>query len=219
MNACEYLARVGYDYLIDMASGPTLPWDEDDPDACAEAVARDDERIRDRMRAATLAQYKNTAGVSWIIPITWPDRVPGLVTWAGRMTLCSIIERRVASLPVAGPIDLMEYEATLVSAAELAAKPKSQVKDAIPGMSGLDSRSCVGSLDAGYSLRDLGIPIIIRPALELLAIIGLETLPLISYGPRECGFLHRGRAWRFTCHPRSGGYYHYWGDVHEEAIR
>ena len=60
------------------------------------------------------------------------------------------------------------------------------------------------SIDIGFSPSRLGMDIQCRPAVELLAIVGLETVPLVSFGPRDCGFLHGGCVWRFTVEQREG---------------
>jgi hypothetical protein len=52
-----------------------------------------------------------------------------------------------------------------------------------------------------------------RPAVELLAVVGLEAVPLVSFGPRLCGFVHDGQLWRFEVEGRSGGYAYRWGEV------
>jgi hypothetical protein len=57
-----------------------------------------------------------------------------------------------------------------------------------------------------------------RPGVELLAIFGLETVPLVSFGPRSCGFVHGGRLWRFSVEARDGGYAFRWGGLREEAM-
>jgi hypothetical protein len=50
-----------------------------------------------------------------------------------------------------------------------------------------------------------------RPAVELLAIVGLEVVPLVSFGPHQCGFLDGGNVWRFEVEERAGGYFRRWG--------
>jgi hypothetical protein len=134
-------------------------------------------------------------GVRWMRPITWPDRVPGLVTWSGKQTLPRLICDAQAALRAARTPDLIEARA------------------ARKGVSGLDPSVCHSALDVGFSLAVQGIPVVQRPGVELLAIVGLETVPLVSFERRVCGYLYEGRIWRFSVERRGEHGYHQWGSV------
>lgn len=83
------------------------------------------------------------------------------------------------------------------------------------GPSGIDAVSAVNAIDAGFSPSNLDMDIACRPGVEVLAVLGLESVPLVSFGPRECGFLHDGRVWRFDVEERDGGYAFWWGQLTE----
>lgn len=194
MNACEYLARVGFDALLDAAAQPA---DEDDDDAIEAARLADHARVRARLLSATPAPLVGREGAAWVVPVTWPDRLPGLKTWAGQQTLPKLLTKLQEAVRAAPPGDLFG------------------LRHPLKGATGFDALSCQDAPDVGFSPAVLDMPVVQRPALELLAVVGLETVPLLSFGPRDCGFLHAGRAWRFPVEPRDGGYYHRWGALRE----
>lgn len=210
MYAVEYLARVGLDHVITLfPEGEHLIRcdDEDAPGgyAAAEYAAElaNNSHALGMMLAADppVPRPGPTNGAKWLgMVITWPDRVPGLKTWAGQSTLPKIIAGHLKRVRGAGP-------GILAQARGLIRTSKGE------GPSGFDPMTCPDPLDAGFSLSDLGADITCRPGLELLAIIGLETVPLVSYAARECGFIHGGRAYRFAVEPRSGGYAYRWGEL------
>jgi len=192
-NPAEYLASVGFDALVGERS---LPRDEDDPESVERARLRDHARVRKTLLEATATALTNSDGASWLRRrITWPDRVPGLRTWAGQMTLAKIIAKQRTLLSSAQGADLFEARA------------------AARGSTGIDPLGCVDAIDAGFSLDAQGMAIEQRPGLELLAILGLELVPLVSFGSRECGFVHGGQLWRFDVLPRSGEYYRRWDNL------
>lgn len=115
--------------------------------------------------------------------------------WAGQVTLAKIVTKWQAA--VAKAADLMTHTVSVV------------------GATGLDLRVAVDAIDAGFSLD--GVKLAQRPGLELLAVIGLETLPLLSWPRRhthvrECGFVLAGVPYRMPVEHRSG-YYYRWGMV------
>lgn len=147
------------------------------------------------------------AGVAWMRQITWPDRVPGLMTWGGQQMLAGLIRETQRMLreglracPQDTPLDLLTLRVARV------------------GTSGLDALSCPDPLDIGFSPAALGMPTQQRPGVELLAIVGLETVPIVSFARRRCGFLHAGRIWQFPVERRGEYGYHRWGSVHEWAL-
>jgi hypothetical protein len=214
MDTCEYLARVGYAALLTDLGGPTVPeWaDEDDPDAMAAAEHAADLTDYARVNSALIGTKSEPRagellGAKWLRLITWPDRVPDLKTWAGQSTLPKIItahQRRLFDLDAAtDPFAARGHYRT----------------GRREGPSGLDALTCQDAVDVGFSPSKLGMEIECRPAVELLAVIGLETVPLVSFGARDCGFIHEGKLWRFDVEARDGGYYHRWGTLREhEAL-
>jgi hypothetical protein len=192
MNACEYLSRVGFDALLGAATPPT---EEDDPEAVEVARRADHRRVCDRLLSLPAKALVGREGVSWLGQITWVDRVPGLKTWAGQVTLPKLITKLQDAVCKHSPADLFEFRCPM------------------KGASGIDALSCQNAIDIGFSPNALDMPVVQRPAMELLAIYGLETLPLLSFANRVCGFVHDGRLWRFRVEDRDGGYYHRWGTV------
>lgn len=192
--ACEYLARVGFLHLLLDYEEPCI--EEGDESAIAEALRARHSYVLRKLIASTPEPIPNSQGLRWIVRVTWPDRVPGLVTWSGQQSLSKIIVKNQVQLrkqkPGCNLYELRTYCET---------------------SSGIDARACPNSIDLGFNPRRHGILIEQRPAMELLAIVGLETLPLLSFGFRRCGFLHDGKAWMFEVETRDGGYYHRWGQV------
>lgn len=194
MNACEYLARVGFDAMLGTA---TPPDDEDDPESVEAARLADHERVRAELLSVKPAPLTGREGAAWVRQITWPDRVPGLKTWAGNQTLPKLLAKLQAAVRTDSPVGLFEF------------------RHPMKGATGFDALSCQDALDIGFSPNVLDMEVVQRPGLELLAVVGLETLPLVSYAPRECGFVHDGKLWRFPVELREGGYYHRWGQLKE----
>ena len=151
-----------------------------------------DQRILDLMRSGEAKEPAGGNGCHWLgRAIDWPNRIPNLKTWAGNMTLAKIVKSRVKALRNA--TDPFAFEA------------------AINGVTGLDFVSAnIDAINVGFSAARLGMPIIQRPGVELLAIIGLNDLPLISFGHRDCGFIYDGKIWRFAIEFRNGGYLARW---------
>lgn len=210
-DTCLYLAGIGFDALLLTSGGPTPPaWaDEDDAEAvhAAEetALLTDHQRVRELLLGQGVSPRSgDLLGAKWeqCGLITWPDRLPGLKTWAGQATLPKIITAHQRRLRADDAPDLFA-----VRGAYRTGKGE--------GPSGLDALTCQDPLDIGFSPSALGMDIECRPAVELLAIVGLESLPLVSFGSRECGFIHDGQVWRFVVEGRSGGYAFRWGPLHE----
>lgn len=191
MLAVEHLARVGFEFLArDIFRAA-------DPDATREDLERHD-AVRERLLHPVSPRI-GSAGINWVVEVTWPDRVPGLVTWAGNQTLAKIVRKMQTALESSRARNLYELTAPL------------------KGASGLDQQSAPTALEAGFSPATQGMAVVSRPGLELLAVVGLETVPLLSFGPRECGYLWRGRVHRFPVERRDG-YYHRWGEVTDDGL-
>ena len=74
-----------------------------------------------------------------------------------------------------------------------------------PTMSGLDPRTAGTALDIGFSPSVLGMSVMTYAAAELLAVLGMESSPLLRYGYQEYGYqdMH-GDWWAFRVVDRSG---------------
>lgn len=194
MNACEYLAPIGFDCLLGTA---TPPRDEDDPESVAAARRDDHQRVRDLLLSTPATSLPGRDGAVWVRRLTWPDRVPGLKTWAGNQTLPKLISKLQVAVRKSPSEDLFELRVPM------------------KGATGIDALSCQNAIDIGFSPSTLDMEVLQRPALELLAIVGLERLPLLSFANRVCGFVEKGRIWQFPVEERDGGYYHRWGTLKE----
>lgn len=195
MNACEYLAQVGFRLL----RGEPTDWEDDTPQAEEAAARADHWRVKAILGDIGATAIRNGVCLRspWFEPmnITWPDRLPDLKTWAGQQTLDKIVAKLVQAISQAEGDNLFSLRMPM------------------KGATGFDSLSCPDAIDCGFSPAALDMEVVQRPALELLAIIGLESLPLISFGHRQCGFIHGDLTWRFPVEPRDGGYYHRWGNL------
>lgn len=196
--ACDYLARVGFSYIL--GTHRHQPTDEDSQASIDEARLLDHDFVANQLLSRSPTQNPYGDGVKWLVDITWVDRVPALKTWAGQVTLARIIKKSQRILPTSGERDLFKMSETL------------------QGTSGIDGLVCPDTLDVGFSTNALLIPTLQRPAIELLAIIGLETVPLISFAKDKCGFIHDQKVWRFPVESRTGGYFKRWGLLTQEDI-
>jgi hypothetical protein len=182
MYPCDYLAKVGYDYLSERGD------------------------VREQLLATKPQPRKGDLnGARWLRLITWPDRVPGLKTWAGRANLPGIISGHQQRLRESTESDPIKARGWIVTA-------KGQ------GPSGIDPLVCQDPRDIGFSPSEADISIECRPGVELLAILGLELMPLISFAPRICGFVHGVRLWQFQIEERSGGYSFRWDQLEKVLI-
>lgn len=92
--------------------------------------------------------------------IDWPDRIPGMKTWAGQQSLAKLVADRVKALRGLSDADPFAFEA------------------ACGGSSGMDPRN-IDAATEGFGPDALGISVLWRPAVELLAVIGAELLPIL----------------------------------------
>jgi CRISPR-associated protein Csb3 len=201
MVTVEYLARVAFEALSPHTAVDDERADENYEGERQRVAAIDHDSVRELLLADDPQERTNFDGVRWGGRlITWPDRVPDLKVWAGQLTLAKIIKKTQAALRSA------EWTGDLFS-----------VRAPMKGTSGLDALSCPSALDAGFSADVLGMAVVQRPGVELLTIIALESVPLISYGRRDCGFVHDGKLWRFAVEDR-GGYYRRIGELMREYV-
>jgi len=192
--ACDYLAQVGLSAMLDRVGGPT-DFDEDDQESIERASLADSAKVRELLLSREPTEWQNQAGCSWLVPVTWPDRVPGLVTWSGQQSLAKLVKKYQVALAKSGVGDVLDASIPLT------------------GSSGIDPGAAIDSVDAGFSLNAVGLQVQTRIGMELLAIIGLECVPIISFGKRLCGFIHENKVWQFRIERRTGGYYHRWGEL------
>lgn len=155
---------------------------------------------------------------NWLgVRIRWPQRLPDLRTWAGQQTLRHVIEARREALA---------YD--IVTQAKKSRQKIDLPEDVglldwrrpIHGMLGIDHRSTASNLDIGFSPDALGMRVNCYAAAELLAILGVDLMPLIRWGHRAYGYITTDhmhapdpdrrprvmsdiRAWRFACPNRS----------------
>lgn len=143
----------------------------------------------------------NRDGCRWFTHISWPDRVPELKTWAGRVTLHGLIGKLQKALRggrIESGEDLLRFEAP------------------IKGVSGFDHAAAADPIDIGFSPAALDMPIIQKPGQELLAVYAMECLSLVSSSHptrRMCGFLWEGSVYEMEVQPRAGGCYFRWGPL------
>lgn len=200
-SPCEHFARVGLEWL----SARLAPDESDDSDIDpfwvwrrpvllalageqpAKKKARrskSDEGERDGI--ASLAGQK----------IGWHMALPELKVWAGQLTLQSIVDARRAAI----------HDAIAV----IDRDPPDPLDWRLPigGASGIDPRSCVTALDAGFSPDALGMDIVTYCAAELLATLGMEISPITRFSHRVYGYQtpDSGDWWQFGIANR-GGYY------------
>jgi hypothetical protein len=201
MYAVDHLARIGYDALLLDASPDYPDLDEDADGWHAAQRAAENAAVRAVLLAAKTRPFTgDRLGCTYVRPLTWPDRVPGLKCWSGQMTLAKTLAKLRDALEDCEEPDLFAARAAML------------------GTSGFDAGSSRDAIDIGVSPNALGMEVVQRPGVELLAVIGLETVPLVSFGPRECGYLYDGRVWRFAVELRDTGYLHRWGEVRAVEI-
>ena len=226
-DTCEHLAQIGFAKLL---HSPI----ESAARICQSATTADHLLVLERMLESAPKPCPFGEGVYWITRIDWPDRMPHLQTWTGQVTLPKLIKKYQSALrehvkqrEKERVIERRELDAAIQAAApdDPPQPPRLNPRDdlfslqmPLHGASGLDAAAAPDPVDAGFSLHQTGMLVYQRIAVELLAIIGLQQVPLVSYGIRWCGFLHAGRAWQFRIEMRSGGYYSRWLSMSEVRV-
>lgn len=196
---CEWFAQLGFFAVLERIgqSQPVEDWSQEggtdaDREAYLAARTRDHQRVADWLREADVYPIGNRDGATFgVIRIGWPDRVPALKVWAGQMTLAKIAKKLQAALP-------REVADVLAVTAGL------------KGASGLDRQAAPTALEAGFSLNATGMLIETRIGMELLAIIGAETIPLTVYPDGRIGYEAGETRWAFAIEDRND-YYGRWG--------
>lgn len=122
--------------------------------------------------------------------IDWYIRFPRHLLWSGQMTIHSIIGARRDAL------------------ANWQGEPLDQWLYPLSGASGIDCRSVISPLDAGFSPNQLGMDVAMYAGLELLAMIGMQVSPTTWFGWREYGYQDdHGRWWSYDIEQRPDGKY------------
>lgn len=173
----EYFAQIGFFRILDMIgrSDPEHDWSEDggyesDHEKYLAARRLDQQRVADWLREADIKPITNRNGVAiGGIRCMWVDRVPALKTWAGQQTLAGIAKRRQKALPKKVD-DVLACEAP------------------IKGSSGLYRPCATTALEDGFSVDALDMERVTPVGMELLAIIGLEQLPVVVYPDGLIGY-------------------------------
>lgn len=195
----EWFAQVGFFVVLEKIgrSEPDHDWSQDggddrDREAFLAARCEDHQRVADWLREAEAYPIANRNGATiGGQQIRWPDRVPALKVWAGQQTLAKIVKQRQKSLPTIVS-DVLACEA------------------AITGSSGLYKPCATTALEDGFSVNAAGMKRVTFVGMELLAIIGLDTLPLTVYPDGAIGYKARGAQFAFRIEDRND-YYGRWG--------
>ena len=212
-SPCDHFARHGYAYLsARIPDDHPEPWPDDEAeDDCPGSQADWEQRavlamIRGERPAkspkkgpkpkepeegeAPRERPLDLAGVR----IHWPNSLPQLAVWRGATsTLESIIAKRqaacwAAELPFG--VGLIDWRLPL------------------PTQSGIDPRSCVNAIDAGFSPNVAGMDIIAYPAAELLAVVGMEVTPITRIGYEHYAYRDPlGSEWQVRIEERAGTHY------------
>lgn len=211
-SPCDHFARIGYDYLIDRLPAHVIDTQPDDDAEDERPGTLEDWRqravlamirgpimtpkMKPKPTADDAAEVKEKPLTLAGVRIYWPGCLPRLAVWRGaRATLETIVAKRVAacwSADLPFGTALLDWRLPLDT------------------QSGLDPRSCVDALDAGFSPAVLGMPIIAYPAAELLAIVGMEVTPITRHGYdplRYSYYDHHGSRWEFGVEDRAGTHY------------
>lgn len=196
---CEHFALIGKAWILERIgqSEPTTDWSleggyESDHDKYVAARLRDEQRIADWLREQKPKEIPNRNGMDFgDLRIMWPDRVPALKAWAGQQTLAKITKARQKLLKDE-IMDVMAFEA------------------ALSGTSGIDASVATTALEDGFSADALGMERVTRVGMELLAIVGLNTIPITVYPDGKIGYDHEGWHWVFRNEKRNE-YYWRWG--------
>jgi hypothetical protein len=204
-DPCEWFAQIGFFAVLDKIgrNEPVDDWSdeggtEQDREDYLAARKQDQQRVADWLREASISPIPNRNGCDiGDMRCMWVDRVPALKTWAGQQTLAKLAKKRQAALP---------KEVADVVAVEAPVK----------GSSGLDKRAATTALEDGFSIGAEGMARMTRVGTELLAIIGLEFIPVTVYPDGAIEYAAGESRYVFRVEDR-GEYYGRWGTA--ERVR
>lgn len=196
---CEHFAEIGKELVLDKIgkSEPDHDWSEEggnesDHEKYVAARLKDEQRIADWLKKQSVKQLLNYNGMDFGgNRIMWPDRVPCLKAWAGQQTLSKITQDRQKALGE-DLTDILSFEAP------------------VAGASGIDKSVAGTALEDGFSANAIGMQRVTRVGMELLAILGIDTLPITAYPDGKIGYDHSGWHWVFSIEKRNE-YYWRWG--------
>lgn len=215
-SPAEHFALAGYEYLARLADTSSAP-DDETLDRVPEAYQRwIDRYVLDRLRCTEPPKQRKKkkapsdepaeevpASIAGI-DITWHRELPRLKVWAGQMSLATIIAPRL--------IAIQSDDATRQSLFDFRIAMRDAKSNVPIGASGLDPRSIVDARAAGFSPSDLSIAVAQYPAVDLLAIIGLQVSPIMRISWNEYAYTGAPNswdtqdAWSFRLVAREGGY-------------
>lgn len=206
-HPAHYCAQVGWRWLLAHIGGPSEPADDwsqeggDDGDRAQYLAARrmDHQRVADWLRAARVRAITDRDGCHiGDVTITWPDRAPQLAVWAGQQTLARLVAQRQRAMPE-NVTDVMAIEAPIKGASGIG-----------PGAS--------TALEVGFSIDDNDMMRVTAVAVELLAIIGAETMPITLMPDGRIAYdTSDGARFAFRVERRGQSYYRRWGMAHRLA--
>ncbi len=192
---CEWFAQLGFFVVLEKIgrSEPEEDWseeggDETDRRKFLEARRADHERIAAWLKEAQISPIAHRDGADvGGIRLMWPDRVPALKVWSGRQTLAGLAKQRRNAL-AKNVSDVFSFEV------------------GIKGASGLDKGTASTPREDGFSCDALGMERVTRVGMELLAMIGLETVPITVYPDGSLEYEAGGSRWRFCIEDRNQYY-------------
>lgn len=195
----EFFAQIGFRWVLEKIgqSEPVQDWSEEggndsDRQEYLAARRRDHQRVADWLREAEVRPIPNRNGADiGGVRVMWPDRVPALKVWAGKQTLAKIVAQRQKALPKEVG-DVLTAEA------------------GIGGSSGLYKPCATTALEDGFSVDAAGMKRVTRIGMELLAIIGLETIPVTVHPDGFLSYEAGESRWLFRIEDRND-YYGRWG--------
>lgn len=200
-SPAQHFALAGYQYLdarIDNSAQPSDDYEDEHPgavdawrDKAILALLRGSEPPK-KQRKEPDENGKEKIVTLAGVRIDWHLALPELKVWAGKANMLTVTSRRLAALWECEPDGsrLLDWTVPLKTA------------------SGLDARIQTDPIDVGFSLAALGMKIMTFAAAELLAIIGLQTSPIVRWSKENYGYADAtGQWWRFRVLDRSDGYH------------
>lgn len=211
-----HFALTAYDYIVaGMAGHPADEAMDADPDllrrtrdAYVLAALANNEAPKKVKRRKSEEDTKEDPVTLCGVAISWPVELPRLKVWAGQMSLATIIAPRLAAVRSAAAHEFILTQSLF----DFCAGMRDEKTNTPIGAAGLDPRGIVDAIDAGFSPTSLGMAVAQWPAVDLLAIIGLQLAPITRIAWDEYGYAASAGpwdnkdAWRFKIGARAGGY-------------